>query len=109
MEVQARASDVEGSIVNVDTIRFVAAAYRDGRKAAAVTAFMGGMSRTGYEISFHLSDDGSTNTSNGSFYVRMTRGNSHSKVCSAATGAHRKNWWARKRSRSRYGRPFSIL
>lgn len=31
-EVQARAPDVEGSIVNVDANRFTAAAYRDGRK-----------------------------------------------------------------------------
>lgn len=68
-EVQARAPDVEGSIVNLDANRFTAAAYRDGRKAAAITVYMGGMSRTGREISFHLTDDGTTNTSNGSFYV----------------------------------------
>lgn len=68
-EVQARAPDVEGSIVNLDANRFTAAAYRDGRMAAAITVYMGGMSRTGREISFHLTDDGATNTSNGSFYV----------------------------------------
>ncbi len=32
------------------------------------------MSRTGREISFHLSDDGATNTSNGSFYIRDDEG-----------------------------------
>ena len=73
-EVQARAPDVEGSIVNLDANRFTATAYRDGRKVAAITVFMGGMSRTGREISFHLSDDGATNTSNGSFYVRDDEG-----------------------------------
>ena len=73
-EVQARAPDVEGSIVNLDANRFTAAAYRDGRKAAAITVYMGGMSRTGREISFHLTDDGATNTSNGSFYVTDDEG-----------------------------------
>jgi hypothetical protein len=73
-EAQARAPDVEGSIVNLDANRFTAAAYRDGRKAAAITVFMGGMSRTGREISFQLSDDGATNTSNGSFYVTDDEG-----------------------------------
>ncbi len=73
-EVQARALDVEGSIVNLDANRFTAAAYRDGRKAAAITVFMGGMSRTGREISFHLSDDGATNTSNGSFFIKDDEG-----------------------------------
>jgi len=73
-EVQARALHVEGSIVNLDANRFTAAAYRDGRKAAAITVFMGGMSRTGREISFHLSDDGATNTSNGSFYISDDEG-----------------------------------
>ena len=68
-EVQARAPDVEGSIVNLDTNRFTAAAYRYGHKVAAITVFIGGMSRAGREISFHLSDDGATNTSSGSFVV----------------------------------------
>ena len=69
-EVQARNSDIDGSVVNLDANRFTAAAYRNGRKAAAITVFLGGMSRTGREISFHLSDDGAINTSNGSFFVR---------------------------------------
>lgn len=73
-EVQTRAPDVEGSTVNLDVNRFTAAAYLDERKAAAITVFMGGMSHTGREISFHLSDDGATNTSNGSFYVRDDEG-----------------------------------
>lgn len=66
-EVQARASDVEGSIVNLNANRFTVAAYRDGRKAAAITVYMGGLSRTGREISFHLTNDGATNTCNRSF------------------------------------------
>lgn len=69
-EVQARAPDVHGSIVNLDANRFTATAYRDGRKAAAITVFIGGMSHAGREISFHLSDNGATNTSNGSFYIK---------------------------------------
>lgn len=64
------ASDVSGSIVNLDANRFTATAYRDGRKAAAITVFIGGMSHAGREISFHLSDNGATNTSNGSFYIK---------------------------------------
>ena len=73
-EVQARAPDVDGTIVNLDANRFTATAYRDGRKASAITVFMGGMACTGREISFHLSDDGATNTSNGSFYVTDEEG-----------------------------------
>ncbi len=73
-EVQKRAPDVEGSIVNLDANRFTASAYRDGRKAAAITVYLGGMHRATGAISFHLSDDGATNTSNGSFYVACEDG-----------------------------------
>lgn len=73
-EVRARAPDVEGEIVQLDANRFTATAYRDGRKAAAITVYLGGMSRSGGAISFHLSDDGATNTSNGSFYVSDDEG-----------------------------------
>lgn len=73
-EVRARAPDVEGSMVQLDANRFTATAYRDGRKAAAITVYLGGMSRSGGAISFHLSDDGATNTSNGSFYVSEEEG-----------------------------------
>lgn len=68
-EVKARNSDVVGEVTALDPNRFVAVAYRDGSKTSAITVFMGGMARTGREISFHLSDDGATNTSNGSFYI----------------------------------------
>jgi hypothetical protein len=68
-EVQTRAGDVEGAMTPVDANRFTAAAYRDGRKAAAITVYLGGMAHSGRELSFHLSDSGATNTSNGSFYV----------------------------------------
>ncbi len=69
-EVRARADGVEGGVRHLDANRFTASAYRNGRKLAAITVFVGGgMSRSGRTISFHLSDDGATNTSNGSFHV----------------------------------------
>ncbi len=69
-EVRARADGVEGAVRHLDANRFTASAYRHGRKLAAITVFVGGgMSRSGRTISFHLSDDGATNTSNGSFHV----------------------------------------
>jgi len=68
-EVKARHSNVAGEVTALDQNRFTMVAYRDGHKASAMTVFMGGMARAGREISFHLSDDGATNTSNGSFYL----------------------------------------
>lgn len=69
-EVRARNRGIEGAVRQLDANRFTASAYRDGRKLSAITVFVGGgMSRSGRTISFHLSDDGATNTSHGSFNV----------------------------------------
>lgn len=73
-EVQKRSDSVEGSLVRLDANRFTASAYCDGRKAAAITVYLGGMHRATGAISFHLSDDGATNTSNGSFHIADDRG-----------------------------------
>ena len=65
-EITGRNQGVVGEVRALDPNRFTAVAYRDGSKLSAMTVYMGGMGR---EISFHLSDDGSVNTSNGTFYL----------------------------------------
>jgi hypothetical protein len=66
-ELQSRNPDIEAKVVRLDARRFVAAAYKDGKKVSAITVYQGGSFGHGRGISFNNSDAGETNSSNGSF------------------------------------------
>jgi hypothetical protein len=66
-ELAARHPHLEGKITRLDARRFTAVVYRDGRKASALTAYMGGGWGHGRGISYNNEDRGETNSSNGSF------------------------------------------
>lgn len=65
-ELRARHPEIEGKVTRLDARRFVAAAYREGRKLSGITVNQGS-AWGGRGISFLNSDSGETNTSNGNF------------------------------------------
>lgn len=66
-ELEARHGHLSGKVTRLDARRFTAVIYREGRKASAITVYMGGGWGHGRGISFNNDDRGETNSSNGSF------------------------------------------
>lgn len=66
-ELETRHPHLSGKVTRLDARRFTAIVYRDGRKASAITVYMGGGWGRGRGISYNNDDRGETNSSNGSF------------------------------------------
>lgn len=67
-ELEVRHADISGKMIRLDSQRFTAAAYRNGRKVSAITVFRGG-GFGGRGISFNSNDRGETNSSNGNYQL----------------------------------------
>jgi len=65
-ELNKRNQGIEAKFKQLDARRFVGTAYKDGKKVSAVTVYLGS-AWGGRGISYNNSDDGETNSSNGSF------------------------------------------
>lgn len=67
-ELNKRNQGVEVRFMPLDPRRFVATAYKDGKKVSAITVYLGS-AWGGRGISYNNSDDGETRSSNGSFTI----------------------------------------
>lgn len=65
-ELNKRNQGVEARFKQLDARRFIGSAYKDGKKVSAITVYLGS-GWGGRGISYNNSDEGETNSSNGSF------------------------------------------